>query len=117
MRIANMALKGVPDDEISDLLNIPITTVNNVSKTFKRLLVDLDKVNDFRELRRDILDAGHGLLLESVLDPEKIADANLRDIGWVAESIYKQARLEGGLSTDNKSIRQFTSLNQPAPKK
>lgn len=112
LRIANMAVRGTPNKEIADLMQVPLHTVANISSRFQALLSGLNKVEDFKKVRKDILDATHAKLLESVIDDDCIADAGLRDRAWAAESIYKQSRLESGLSTDNKGIHKFISVNK-----
>lgn len=112
LRIANLSMKGMPNSEIAEVMQISINTINLITTKFSKLIKDLTNVPDYRALRVDILDGSHMKLLESVLDDNIIAEANLRDRAWAAESIYKQSRLERGLSTSNQSTRIFSRIDR-----
>ena len=111
-QIVELALKGTPQEVIAEAYGITTGTVNVITSKFRNLITELQNVQDFKLMRRNILDAAHCRLLESVIDPEAIADANLRDRAWAAESIYKQSRLESNLSTDNKGVHKFMTVSK-----
>lgn len=109
-RVMNLAARGLTTEDIQKVTNLPISSINSIRCELAELLTELGKIEDYRAIRRDLLDATHIRLLKSINDPEKIAKANLYQLAYASESLYKQSRLEANLSTENRAVT-FMSVN------
>ena len=109
--VMHLLIAGESDKNIMEMTTISEGSLNLIRSQFNNLKRQLDNVEVYRKNRANILDALHQRIVEAMSDPERIDSASVKDLGWVAESIHKQSRLERGESTENKAIsfRDVTS--------
>lgn len=111
-KVVELAIKGNSYQDISNLTNVPITTVGNIVSAFNELLKEVGDIEAFRERRGQILDGIHGKLLKSLTEDKVIGEANLFQRAYASKQIYDQTRLEHNQSTSNAAH----SVERLAPK-
>ena len=111
VEVMHQIIQQKTDKEILDITGVTQGCLNLIRTQFNNIKVELDGVEIYRKDRANILDALHAKLIKAATDPEKIADASIKDLIWSTESLHKQSRLERGESTENKAIsfRDVTS--------
>lgn len=109
-KVMNLAARGLTTEDIHKVTKLPMGSIDVIKCELYELLGELNKVQEYRAIRRDILDAGHIKLLKSMFEPERLAKANLYQLAYASEILYKQSRLESNLSTENRSV-SFMNVN------
>lgn len=109
-RIMNMALKGLTREEISAATKVPPNTVMHITNELAGIINELNRAEEYRTHRKDLLDLLHGRLLKSMLSPEKMEKATVNQLAYASSEVHKQSRLEHGLSTSNNAV-QFTKVD------
>lgn len=104
IKAMSLITQGKTNTEVMDLLKIDEKACNYIRSQFVHIQEEINNVAEYRKTRANILDAIHASILKKLSDPEKLNAASAKDLGWVAESIHKQSRLERGESTENKAI-------------
>jgi len=89
--------KGLTCDEIARLMGC---SASLVSERLNEIEAKLNAVKVYREVESDIL-ALKELELLSGITPEKVEDANARDLAMAAAMLYDRRRLSEGKSTAN----------------
>lgn len=111
IKAMSLITQGKSDSEVIAELKIDNRAIEYIRDQFRHIQKEIDNVVEYRRTRANILDALHQKILEKMSDPDRLDAASAKDLGWVAESIHKQSRLERGESTENKAIsfRDVTS--------
>lgn len=89
--------------------------VQRVIDLFQPILEQVGKVSSFRHAKADLIDAMQMQAFQSVVDPAKHADANLRDAVYAADVLYKIGRLERGQSTSNAATVTYVKMPDAEP--
>ena len=95
---------GVPVRDIAKAAGLGLTRTKQLIKQFEPTFNRLKDIEQYRDVRQELLTATELRLLESVNDPAKLADATLRDCAYSFDLLYKAGRLERGESTANTSV-------------
>jgi len=104
IKAMSLITQGKSDQEVINELNIDNRAIEYIRDQFRFIQKEISNVAEYRKTRANILDALHQKILEKMSEPERLDAASVKDLGWVAESIHKQSRLERGESTENKAI-------------
>lgn len=103
IKVLEMAALKVPQADIARAVALPKSTVKDIVKRFTNVLDGLPHVNDYREVRANILAAGHMSALESAFSGKKLQKASFLATIKGAAELHKMERLELKLSTENVS--------------
>lgn len=100
-KIVELAAQEIPLSDIARIVGMPKSTVKDTINRFKPVFNALDRVEDFKQVKADILTAAQLTVLESAMSPRKLAKASFLATVTGAEKLYKMERLERGKSTEN----------------
>lgn len=103
-KILEYAARGITQAEICKFTGLSKSTVQSTIKRFSKVFEALPRVNDFRGIRADILDAATLTALETAMTPSKLAKASFISAAQGAQIFDKMARLERGQSTENHAV-------------
>lgn len=103
-KIISLAVQKVPEAQIARALEMPKSTVQDIIKKFKPVFDAIERVQDFREVRADILAASQITALESALDAKKLKKSSFLATVTGVEKLHKMERLENDQSTSNAAI-------------
>ena len=106
MRNADML--GMGSKEIAIMVNSTPATVRSVLCRYRKQFKGLDQVDDFKQIRSDILTASEYSVLESINKPGKMDAASLGELAKMFSVIHTANRLERNLSTANSHSVTFT---------
>lgn len=99
--IANDYVRGMPQHEIAKKFGVSDASVSMILAQFKPIFSELANVEQFRQVKADVLDAASLTLLKEIVNPSKIEQANVRELAYSFDALAKHGRLERGLSTSN----------------
>lgn len=100
-KIVELAAQQVALSDIARIVGMPKSTVKDTIARFKPVFKALDRVDDFNQVKADILSAAQLVALESAMNPRKLAKASFLATVTGAEKLHKMERLERGKSTEN----------------
>lgn len=100
-RIVELAAQEIPLSDIARIVGMPKSTVKATIDRFKPVFTALDRVEEFNQVKADILSAAQLVALESAMSPRKLAKASFLASITGAEKLHKMERLERGKSTEN----------------
>lgn len=103
-KIISLAVQKVPEAQIARAVQMPRATVQDIIKKFKPVFEAIERVQDYREVRADILAASQITALESALDKNKLKKSSFLATVSGVEKLYKMERLENDQSTSNAAI-------------
>ena len=103
-QVVALRARGIPSAIVGRELGISTSAVTRITSHFNGLLQELNSVQEFREKKGEILEAGQIRVLKSLLDEAKISSANLTQTARAFEVLHKASRLEANQSTDNRAI-------------
>lgn len=106
--ILELTAAGATVNQIAKATECSRVYVSKVRKQFKHIFKSLDKVENFRTVKSDILDAAQLEMLKSAVSPEKLKKAPLGQIAYSFRQFYDANRLEIGKSTQNTAV-SFTN--------
>ncbi len=92
------------EQEIATIQGVSQPSIHIALKRFTASLPSEAQLQGFTDARADLLNATSQTLLASLVDPEVIAKANLRDRAVTFGIIYDKHRLETAQSTSNISV-------------
>lgn len=99
--ILSYAAKELPVRAISDIVGVSKSRVQDLIKRFKPVFHNIERIDDFRTVKSDILAASQLTVLESAFTGNKLRKASfLATIKGFAE-LNKAERLERNESTEN----------------
>lgn len=101
VKIVELKLQNNTQQEIAKLLDIPQSTVSATIERFKPAFKNVDRINDFRSVKSDLLSAAQLCALESAMSPTKLAKAGFLSTLQGFDILNKAERLESGKSTEN----------------
>lgn len=109
--VIELVSKNVSTDVIANAINRETHVVTQILEKFKPLFLNLEKANDFKVIRENILNAGQLTVLKSALAQEKIDEAKFGELMKGFDILYKAERLETGKSTSNIITKSFVDVN------
>lgn len=101
-----LALKGLPYQDIADKFGVHVTSVKRALSTYQHLLNDLQPgaLEAYRAKRTDLFTIVEREMMCSLLDPSAMAKASLNNRAYAFQQVHTARRLEEGKSTENRSI-------------
>lgn len=99
--IATDYVRGMPQHEIAKKFGVSDASVSMILAQFKPVFAELGNVESYRKVKSDILDSASLTVLKEIVNPEKIAAATTRELGYTYDVLNKHSRLEQGQSTSN----------------
>jgi hypothetical protein len=75
---------------------------------FKPVFSELENIEAYQSVRKDLLTATELVLLKSLNDPEKLNKASANAIAYSFSQIFSARRLESGQSTQNVATQTVT---------
>lgn len=111
IQILELHAKEVPVNLIAEAVQLSVTSVRGVLSKFEGVFKNLDKVDDYRKAKADILSASQLTVLESALSERKIDKASFLSLIQGAEIMNKMERLDLGKSTENHAHQVFGKIN------
>ena len=96
-----MHLKDFQASEIAEVVKMPESTVKDILERFKPIFKSLERVNDYRRTKTDLLAAGQLMALESAMSGNKLEKAGFLSTLQGFEILNKAERLENNQSTEN----------------
>ena len=107
--------------QIAEATGQPKSSIHRALTDLCELIGDPERLKHYEEVRPKLYGAVEERLMQSLVDPEAIQSASLRDRAVSFGIMYDKRRLEEGKSTANLSvlgkllIEAETRLGQPAP--
>lgn len=114
IRILTLRQKGNTHAEIAEKVKTSEDHVWKVLKKWEERLPALAQAEGFRKVRPDILTAAQDKVLKFLTKDKLLETARLSELAKASDILYKQERLERGLSTANKSIIKHTKVLLPS---
>ena len=108
--VIDMHLKGISAEKIAKTKEVSASCIKKSLKAFKPVFENLEKLEDFRRVRTNLLESAELMCLESVVSEEKHSKASLNNAAYALAQVHGIRRLEQGLSTDNKMAISFVNV-------
>lgn len=116
-KILDLRARGLSVSEIGGAVGLKDGRVKDVLRKFRGVFTELQNHEQYQSVRRDLLNATELLILKSMNDPEKVANANLNQAAYAFKQIYDARRLEDGLSTSNVASQSVTITYNPGARR
>lgn len=100
-QVISLSIQGLNHTQISRATGMPATSVKDVLKKFSSVFKSIEKLDDFRQVKSDLIEAAEIQVLESALTPKKLEKASFLATITGLEKLHKIERLERGKSTEN----------------
>lgn len=104
-KIIELHAKKVPMSDISRVTGVPRSTVKDIIDRFKPVFKNLERVEEYREVKSDLLAAGQLAALESAFSGAKLRKASFATTLKGFDILNKAERLDSGESTENISMQ------------
>lgn len=105
IKVLTLAAQGVSTNQIAERVGVSFSTVKRIIKQFTPIFKQLERVNDYRTVKADLLAAGQLAALESAMSPSKLEKASFISTLSGFEILNKAERLENNQSTNNVSLK------------
>jgi predicted transcriptional regulator len=99
--VLELRARGLSQSEIAGAVGLSETRVKQLIQQFKPVFSELENIEAYQSVRKDLLSATELLLLKSLNDPEKLQKASANAIAYSFSQIFSARRLESGQSTSN----------------
>lgn len=111
-KVLELRARGLSQSEIAGAVGLSETRVKQLIQQFKPVFSELENIEAYQSVRKDLLSATELLLLKSLNDPEKLQKASANAIAYSFSQIFSARRLESGQSTSNVTTQTIAiSLN------
>lgn len=110
-KILELNQKNIPTAAIARVVCMNESTVKYTIKKYSKVFKELENVQDYRNIKTDIIDAAQLAVLKSGLTDKKLEKASLISSMQAFEILNKAGRLERGLSTENQAVSQFVRVH------
>lgn len=107
-KVLELRARGLSQSEIAGAVGLSETRVKQLIQQFKPVFTELENIEAYQAVRRDLLSATELLLLKSLNDPEKLSKASANQIAYSFGQIFSARRLEAGQSTSNVATQTVT---------
>lgn len=102
--VAAQTAKGLSPIDISKTLDISYKDVISILDLFKNIKEYLVDIESIRVYEQHIINATKLKILNTLMEPDRIAEASSRDLAYIFDVLNKSSRLAEGLSTENVAI-------------
>lgn len=113
-KVLELRARGLSQSEIAGAVGLSETRVKQLVQQFKPVFRELENIEKYQQVRKDLLTATELQLLKSLNDPEKLDKASLNNVAYSFSAVHSARRLEAGLSTSNASVQQISVTLHPA---
>lgn len=104
--------------EVARASKVSEGTVKRIKQKYAKLFKELKNVDEYKNIKSDLLSAAELTLLKSLMTPGKLRKAPLNQVAFAFKEINVANRLERGLSTSNSASQvQYIGANLPASNK
>jgi predicted transcriptional regulator len=100
-KVLELRARGLGQSEIAGAVGLSETRVKQLIQQFKPVFSELENIEAYQSVRKDLLSATELVLLKSLNDPEKLNKASANAIAYSFSQIFQARRLETGQSTQN----------------
>jgi len=100
-KVLELRARGLSQSEIAGAVGLSETRVKQLVQQFKPVFSELENIEAYQSVRKDLLSATELVLLKSLNDPEKLSKASANGIAYSFSQIFQARRLESGQSTQN----------------
>jgi predicted transcriptional regulator len=100
-KVLELRARGLSQSEIAGAVGLSETRVKQLVQQFKPVFSELENIEAYQSVRKDLLSATELVLLKSLNDPEKLSKASANGIAYSFSQIFQARRLETGQSTQN----------------
>lgn len=100
-KVLELRARGLSQSEIAGAVGLSETRVKQLVQQFKPVFSELENIEAYQSVRKDLLSATELVLLKSLNDPEKLNKASANAIAYSFSQIFSARRLESGQSTQN----------------
>lgn len=107
----DMDMKGVQRAKIARAIGVKQSTITEALKRFAPIFKNLEKLDDYRRVRSNLLESAELMCLESVMNEEKHEKASLNNAAYALSQVNGIRRLEQGLSTSNKASTLYVKAD------
>jgi transposase len=97
---------GVRQYELAAMYGVSDQAIHDLIQLYAPLFDGLDKVEDYRRIQTELLDATGYKVLKSMNETSKLDSANIAELSRAYDVINKNSRLTKGLSTANVSEKR-----------
>jgi hypothetical protein len=111
VRVVTRAVQGIPMTVIASETKLAVATIAAWKKQYSCIIDELAEVEAYKEIRAEVLAALQSKIVRSI--PAATDGADLPQLTRAFDVLAKYERLERGLSTDNKAVRNTTSYAGP----
>lgn len=109
--VVELGLKDTPQRAIAKAVGCNAATVSRYLKKFKKAFKHIDKIDEYREVKSQIIDSVAFETLKTMNNPSKLKKATFNNLAYGFDILNKASRLERNLSTANiSSAIQFTGV-------
>jgi hypothetical protein len=100
-KILELSAKNMTCSDISRTTGVPISTVNDIRRKFSKVFKELPRVEEYRNIKSDLLSAAQLSALESAFSGTKLKKAGFLSTLQGVEILNKMERLDSDKSTEN----------------
>lgn len=111
LQILELHAKEVPANLIAEAVGLSVTSVKTTLAKFEGVFKNLERVDDFRKAKANILSAAQLTVLESAFTGDKLDKASFITTLQGYEILNKAERLDLGKSTENHSHSIFGKVS------
>lgn len=108
--VLSLKARGVSNRTISIQFGMREQSLNKFMRQYEGLFAEMQNIGQYRDLRADLLGAAHSRMLKFATKEKKLDEAPLGQLATAMDKLYKQERLERGLSTDNQSSKSYSEI-------
>lgn len=113
-KVLELRARGLSQSEIAGAVGLSETRVKQLVQQFKPVFTELENIEAYQSVRKDLLNATELLLLKSLNDPEKLQKASANAIAYSFSQIFSARRLESNQSTANVQTQTVTVTLNPS---
>jgi hypothetical protein len=110
IKILELSAKGMNNSQIAQVVDMSPSGVKKIADRFKSVFTELEKVEEYRNIKADILSAGQLAALKSAFSGNKLAKAGFLSTIQGFDLLNKAERLERNLSTENVNTQVFGQI-------
>jgi transcriptional regulator with XRE-family HTH domain len=100
-KVLDLKARGLSIAEIAGASGLSLTRTKDILREFRPVFNSLDHLEQYQNVRRDLLSATELELLKSLNDKEKISKSTLNGAAYAFKQVFDARRIESGLSTQN----------------
>lgn len=108
LRTLELAAIDTPIPLIASTLGETKQAITKIIEEYKYVYPQLANLSKLSAIKRELIDSTMYQSLESINNPDKIAEASLRDHAYAFDVLHRASRLEHNQSTSNVNTLTFT---------